>query len=165
MDVQPATLTDLVNKAREFDRNWRLYTGAPTQTPRRQSPRIRELTEETPETEINATQGRRPPFKQKKGRGKLTKEEREHRMKNNFGIYCGNPGHMARECTVKPNKRPGTSLRQLESIQEDNGSILDLKEDSINSIELKHKPIQKKPTQSKPRASKDECDDDPAYRN
>ena len=49
---------------------------------------------------------------------------------------------------------------------EDNGSDLGVKEDSINSIELKCKPIQKKPTQlDKPHAFEDKRDDDPAYRN
>src|SRR5712691_7750491 len=56
MTPQPTTLDDLVAKAREFNHNWRMYTGPATQTPRRgQSPRIRELAGETPDTEINAT--------------------------------------------------------------------------------------------------------------
>src|SRR5712691_12046091 len=165
MTPQPATLTDLVKKAREFDRNWRMYAGPATQTPcHGQSPRIRELAGETPDTEINATQGRHSPFKQKKGQGRLTKEEREHRMKNNLCLYCGKPGYKAIECNAKPNTRPGTSLRQLEPIQEDNGSDLSLKEDShINSIEIKQK-ISKKPVRlDKPRAFEDKRDDNPTY--
>jgi hypothetical protein len=52
-------------------------------------------------------------------------------------------------------------------IQEENGSDQGLKEDTtINSIELKRKPITKKPTRlDKPRAFEDKRDDDPAYRS
>ena len=87
-------------------------------------------------------------------------------MKNNLCLYCGKPGHKAIECNAKPNTRPGTSLRQLEPIQEDNGSDLSLKEDpNINSIEIKQK-ISKKPTRlDKPRTFEDKRDDDPAYHN
>lgn len=34
-------------------------------------------------------------------RGPLSQKDREHRMKNNLCLYCGKPGHRARECKVK----------------------------------------------------------------
>src|SRR5712691_6499025 len=82
-------------------------------------------------------------------------------------MYCGKPGHKAIECNAQPNTCPGTSLCQLELIQEDNGSDLSLKEDSsINSIKLKHKLIKKKPIQlDKPHTFEDKCNDDLAYHN
>jgi len=46
----PDTLAGLVEKAREFDRNWRTFAG-PTRGFRQQNPRIREISEE--ESEIN----------------------------------------------------------------------------------------------------------------
>lgn len=42
-------------------------------------------------------------------RGPLTKRDREHRMKNNLCLYCGKPGHRARECNAN-GKRQGPAL-------------------------------------------------------
>lgn len=41
-------------------------------------------------------------------RGPLSPRDREHRMKNNLCLYCGKPGHRARECNVKKGKLAAT---------------------------------------------------------
>jgi len=51
LSPMPTTLARLVEKAREFDKNWCTFAG-PTRGFRRQNPRIREISEE--ESEINA---------------------------------------------------------------------------------------------------------------
>jgi len=51
LSLMPTTLAGLVEKAREFDKNWRTFAG-PTRGFRRQNPRIREISEE--ESKINA---------------------------------------------------------------------------------------------------------------
>jgi hypothetical protein len=104
---QPTMLAALVNKARDLDRNWRLYGGPQTSFHGGQSSRrnlnvwIREVNSEEPlNVEINATQskGKFPQW------GHLTPGERKHRMNNNLCLYCGKPGHKAIECKAPPNK-------------------------------------------------------------
>jgi len=51
LSPMPTTLAGLVEKAREFDKNWRTFAG-PTRGFRRQNPCIQEILEE--ESEINA---------------------------------------------------------------------------------------------------------------
>jgi len=51
LSLMPTTLAGLVEKAREFDRNWRTFAG-PTRGFQRQNPHIWEISEE--ESEINA---------------------------------------------------------------------------------------------------------------
>jgi len=51
LSPMPTTLAGLVEKAREFDRNWRTFAG-PTRGFQRRNPRIQEISEE--ESEINA---------------------------------------------------------------------------------------------------------------
>jgi len=85
------------------------------------TPRIRAIEEEEPTTEINATCG----HGQFRGRGcgtsfrrgKLSPEEREHRFREKLCMYCSKPGHVATNCNL--GKRPGTSLRQMDSIPDD----------------------------------------------
>jgi hypothetical protein len=95
---QPTTLQGLVDKAREFDKNWHIFANPSnsTRNPRRgNNARVHEVTStESPNAEINATQGR-PLFKKQ---GRLTPGEREHYIKNNLCLYCGKPGHWAIEC-------------------------------------------------------------------
>ena len=90
---QPTTLDDLVEKAREFDRIWRLYsnpafTGS---TSRQGGFKSRAATTED-DTQVNA-------FTQKFE--KLSKEEKNRCFKNKLCLYCGKPGHMSRECCLK----------------------------------------------------------------
>jgi len=101
LSPQPDTLATLVEKARDFDRSWRVYN-RPTTTPRqgRNTRNIREISGEEPD--INATRGQQRPAP--KRRGKLTPQERKYRMDNKLCLYCGNPGHMALNCTALPNK-------------------------------------------------------------
>ena len=88
--------------------------------------------EEAPNAEINATQNR-GKFQRKKGQ--LTPTERKHRMDNNLCLYCSKPGHRAIACTEPPNKRPGTKLRQVETISEEGISNTDLLEESgVNQL-------------------------------
>jgi len=114
LSPMPTTLARLVEKAREFDKNWRTFAG-PTRGFRRQNPCIREILEE--ESEINAFP-RPSPFGQNRGqghghgcgRGRLTPEECKRHIDNNLCLYCGIPGHIAINCTALPNSRPGSSF-------------------------------------------------------
>jgi hypothetical protein len=117
LSPQPTTLEELVTQARNLDNNWRMF--APTRSNPRGNTRIREVTTTSTEksTDIAATQTRRTPFKK---RGKLTPEERQHRVDNNLCLYCGKGGHVASDCKAAPNKRPyppKASLRQVTGSQ------------------------------------------------
>ena len=85
---QPMTLDDLVEKAREFDRVWRLYSN-PAFTGSTSKPqggfKNRAATTEEDGAQVNA-------FTQKFE--KLSKEEKDRCFKNKLCLYCGKPGHM-----------------------------------------------------------------------
>jgi len=66
LSPMPTTLAGLVEKAREFDKNWHTFAG-PTRGFQRWNPRIREILEE--ESEINAFP-RPSPFGQNRGQGR-----------------------------------------------------------------------------------------------
>ncbi len=90
----PTTLATLVEKARDFDRVWRLHTPRNTysNSPRtlsRQTTSGRAILTEDDSIGINASSSR-----PEKSKGKLTKEEREFRFKNKLCLYCGKPGHI-----------------------------------------------------------------------
>jgi len=108
---QPVTLAELVQRARDLDRNWRMYAkplGNQGNQRQGHNPHVRELSAENSDAVINATQGqRRPPFKK---RGKLTPEQRQYRFDNNLCMYCGKQGHKAIDCKAPRQKRPGTSF-------------------------------------------------------
>jgi len=119
LSPMPTMLAGLVEKAREFDKNWCTFAG-PTRGFRQQNPRIQEILEE--ESEINAFP--QPfPFGQNQGRGcrrgcghgcghgRLTPEERKRRIDNNLCLYCGIPRHIAINCTTLPNSQPGSSFK------------------------------------------------------
>ena len=137
---QPMTLNTLVEKARDLDRNWRIYA-APLNdrldwldhTPcRGPNARVCEISgEEAPNVEINATQN----WGKFQKKGHLTPEECKHRMDNNLCLYCGKPGHKAITCTATLNKRPSTKLRQVETISEKGINNTDLlEESSVNQL-------------------------------
>jgi len=159
LSPMPTMLARLVEKAREFDKNWHTFTG-PTRGFWQQNLRIWEILEE--ESEINAFP-RPSPFGQNWGRGcgggcghgcgrrRLTPEERKCRINNNLCLYCGIPGHIAINCTALPNSRPGSSFRpqssgpsvqQIDSIPEEGMEKLLLEEESeiniasVNQFEL-----------------------------
>jgi hypothetical protein len=135
---QPTTLAALVDKARDLDQNWCLYGSAQTSFHGSQGPRhnpnarIWEVDAgEAPNAEINATQNE-GKFQ---CRGRLTPGEQKHRMDNNLCLYCGKPGHKAIECKAPPNKRPGTKLRQVDTIPEEEISHTDpLDESGVNQM-------------------------------
>jgi len=128
LSPQPATLPDLVDKARDLDCSFcmfmpRSYTPSTGGGHRRGrfTPRIRAIEEEEPTVEINATCGRGQFRGHSCGtlfcRGKLSPEERERRFREKLCMYCGKPGHIATNCNL--GKRPGTSLHQMDSILDD----------------------------------------------
>jgi len=92
------------------------------------NPRIRELSVENSNTEINATQGQcHPPFKKC---GKLTPEQQQYHFDNNLCMYCGKQGHKAIDCKAPGQKRPRTSftlkVRQMDTIPEEDLDKLSL---------------------------------------
>ena len=110
LSPMPTTLAGLVEKAREFDKNWCTFAGPTRGLQRsRNNAHIQEISGE--DSEINATTQRRTSFGQGRGwgrgRGRLSPEERERRFKLNLCLYCAEPGHHATECTAPPNRRPG----------------------------------------------------------
>jgi len=151
LSLMPTTLAGLVEKAREFDKNWRTFA-SPTRGFQRQNPCIWEISEE--ESEINAFprpspfgqnqgQGRRHSRGCGHGRGRLTLEECKCRIDNNLCLYCGIPGHIAINCTALPNSQPGSSfqpqssrlsVRQIDSIPEEGMEKLSLEEESEINI-------------------------------
>jgi len=147
LSPMPTTLARLVEKAREFDRNWCTFAG-PTRGFQCWNPRIREISEE--ESEINAFP-QPSPFGQNRGRGRgrgrgcgrgrgrLTPEERKRRINNHLCLYCGIAGHIAANCTALPNTQPGPnfrpqgsgpSVRQIDSIPEEGMEKLSLEDES-----------------------------------
>jgi len=151
LSLMPTMLARLVEKAREFDRNWHTFAG-PTRGFRQQNPRIREILEE--ESEINAFP-RPSPFGQNQGRGhghrcgrghgcrRLTPEECKCCINNHLCLYCGIPRHITINCTALPNSRPGSSfqpqssgpsIRQIDSIPEEGMEKLSLKDESELNI-------------------------------
>jgi len=128
LSPQPATLPDLVDKAQDLDRSFRMFTPRSYTSSTggrgrgRFTPRIQAIEEEEPTTEINATHGHGQFQGHSRGtlfrRGKLSPKERERRFREKLCMYCGKPGHIATNCNL--GKRPGTSLCQMDSIPEDN---------------------------------------------
>jgi len=129
LSPQPATLPDLVDKARDLDRSFRMFAPR-SYTPSTGggrgrghfTPQIQAIEEEEPTAEINATCGRGQFQGRSRGtsfrQGKLSPEERERRFREKLCMYCGKPGHVATNCNL--GKRPGTLLCQMDSIPEDN---------------------------------------------
>jgi len=123
VSLMPNMLAGLVEKAREFNKNWHTFAG-PTRGFRQQNPHIQEISEE--ESEINAfpqpssfgqNQGRgcRHGHGRGHGCGRLTLEEHKHHINNHLCLYCGIPGHITINCTALPNSQPGSSLRPQSS--------------------------------------------------
>jgi hypothetical protein len=100
------TLTDLVQKAREFDHVYQLYN-SPAFTQHQPGIRTRGSTTEDA-LQINYSGTPQTPSQQ---RGPLSKEERERRFKEKLCLYCGKPNHIAKNCRQKqnPQKKPGAA--------------------------------------------------------
>jgi len=140
LSPQPDTLDGLVEKVREFDRNWQIY-GEPNPTrgqgPSRgnwrsnRNPRIQEIKDDT-EIEIAATHPRRGTTRK---RGKLTPQERKRRMDSNLCLYCGTAGHIAAKCPISKRPYMGSSIRQLGTTPEGDTPIESQLEDlNINAV-------------------------------
>jgi len=111
LSPMPTILAGLVEKAREFDRNWCTFTG-PTRGFKCSEHNlcIQEISEE--ESKVNATQT--PCYflfgqGHRQGHGKLTPQEHTFCMDNNLCLYCGTKGHRMIDCIELPNYRPGNS--------------------------------------------------------
>jgi len=144
MTPQPDTMTVLVKATRDLDKNWHMFVGPPRSGP--WCPGIRAL-DNKPNLEINAFQGK--PRRQ----GKLTPEERKHRMDNNLCLYCGKPGHKAQDCRAPLNWFPKAPIWRIDTIPEEDKSIkkpdteinvLDLNQFALlallNPDEMNHSP-------------------------
>lgn len=59
---------------------------------------------------LDSTKSFKPKFT------KLTDAERQRRMTNKLCLYCGNAGHIARNCTAKTNSKPG--IREIVEVQD-----------------------------------------------
>src|SRR5579863_1069546 len=103
------------------------------------NPQVQEIKGEdaTPSNpDINAV-GKRPPFKKQ---GHLSPQERKHCMDKNLCLYCGEASHKAISCTKPPNRHPGGSLRNMETLHEEGKEAIYPTEDtaiglvSINSL-------------------------------
>ena len=141
LSPQPTTLDDLVEKAREFDKNWQIF-GRSSGTPSRgrgssrgnwrgNQPHIQEIKEEA-EIEIAATQSCRGTPKK---RGKLTQQERQRHRTNNLYLYCGTAGHIAINCPISKCPYMGSSVCQLGMTPEGETSIESQIEDlNINAV-------------------------------
>jgi len=128
LSPQLATLPDLIDKARDLDRSFRMFaprsyipsTGGGCRRGRF-TPRIRTIEEEEPTAEINVTRGHSQFRGRSHGtsfrRGKLSPKERERCFREKLCMYCGKPGHVATNCNL--GKRPRTLLRQMDSIPDD----------------------------------------------
>ena len=102
---QQTTLDALVEKAREFDHMWQLYSSpAFTGSPSRPQGGFRNhaTTTEEDSTQVNAFTLK---FKT------LSKKEKDRHFKNKLCLYCGKPGHMAQECHLKRSSQVNNQSR------------------------------------------------------
>jgi len=132
----------LVEKAREFERNWQIFGGSSGSSSRgrgssrgnwrsNQHPRIQEIKDDDI-IEVATTQQRRGRGQKQ---GKLTQQERQRHMANQLCLYCGKPGHIASSCPVSRRPYTGNPVRQLGTAPEDETSIQTGIEDlNINAV-------------------------------
>jgi len=141
LSPQPTTLDALVEKAREFERNWQIFGGSAGTSRGRgssrgnwcsnQHPRIQEIKEED-SIEVATTQQRRGRGQKQ---GKLTQQERQRRMANQLCLYCAKPGHITSSCPISRRPYTGTPVRQLGTTPEGDLSIQTGIEDlNINAV-------------------------------
>jgi hypothetical protein len=98
----PNTMEELVRLAREFDRNYRLYTTPLDNFRGNGSPRNRAMITEGSDAQVLVTStSPRPPLNM----GKISEAEKQHRYKEKLCFYCGKPGHTAKECRIKQSSR------------------------------------------------------------
>ena len=145
LSSQPATLPDLVDKAQDLDCSFHIFAPWPYAPSTggghgrgHFTPRIWAMEEEEePIVEINVTcrhgQFRGCSHGTLFCQGKFSPEERECCFKEKLCMYCSKPGHIATNCNL--GKRPGTSLRQMDSILEDSMDKISI-HDSVEANEL-----------------------------
>jgi len=97
---QPATLVELVERARDLDRYWCMYAKLPDN---QGNLNISELSVKNSYTEINATQP--SVYELPVRRAKLTQEQRQYCIDNHLCFYCGQEGHSIFGCN-HPDKKP-----------------------------------------------------------
>ena len=133
LSPMPTTLARLVEKAREFDKNWCTFAGPTCGFQRsRNNACIQEISGE--DSKINATTQRCTSFGHGWGHGhshrRLSSEEQECHIKLKLCLYCAEPEHCTIECTTPPNWRPGNpcytvvkrdslSVHQIDTIPEE----------------------------------------------
>jgi len=116
---RPATLAELVERARDLDRYWRMYA-KPLDS--QGNLHTRELSVKNSYTEINATQPSiyEPPVR----RAKLTKEPRQYHIDNHLCFYCRQEGHSIFGCNHPDKKSPRQPMiRQVFPIEEDDDEM------------------------------------------
>ena len=112
---QPTTLAVLVERARDFDRLWRMYK-APAfggRSARGANTRGATTREQNDSTSINYANLEAAPVM-----GRISKEEKDRRFKAKECFYCGKTGHMAKECRAKKNRaqqRPQQSRKDAKA--------------------------------------------------
>jgi hypothetical protein len=84
-------------------------------TRKRQGP-SREKVQDEMDWEFSATRGR-PRGAHQSNRGPLTPAQRKERMDKNLCLYCGKPGHKARECKVKNNRGMAATTQTFAATQ------------------------------------------------
>jgi hypothetical protein len=97
----PKTLTELVEKAQEFDQQWQQWRAPQNNysSNKPRGPRVRSNATDEPSINLADTNVQSTKFK------RLTKEERQQRIQIGACLYCGEVGHFAKECRKK-SKRP-----------------------------------------------------------
>ena len=129
MSPQPTTLAGLVEKARDFDRVYQLYNSpAFNQRTGNSGARVRGSTTEDP-VQINLSS---TPQSSQQQRGPISQAERERRFKDKLCLYCGKPGHIAKECRAKKNqKRAGIAPPKIRAANAQDTPVEETPPDSI----------------------------------
>ena len=74
-------------------------------------------------------------------RGPLSQKDRDHRMKNNLCLYCGKPGHRARECKAKQQHGKLAATHEYDPEDSDDGLPQYLKATHIEEESLEVAPL------------------------
>jgi hypothetical protein len=98
----PDTMEELVRLAREFDRNYQLYTMPSDNFRGNCGPRNRAMITEGSDAQVHATTTSPRP---QMNVGKISEAEKQRRYKEKLCFYCRKPGHTAKECHIKQSGR------------------------------------------------------------
>ena len=97
----PNTLEELVDKARDFDRVWRLYNNPAFAGPRGPGRGANIRATESDENQIPQINLFTGSNDQSQRRGPLSKAEKDRRFKEKLCFYCAKPNHTVKECREK----------------------------------------------------------------